>query len=216
MIEVTYTTHQSSYSIKKVLSEVLSKKEVISFDTETKGVYPKEERAVAKEMLKEELEPEVKRQASMIAANSGLSHPSLVEVTHFIFGTSEDHSVIIIADSYQKELLVWNWLKNYKGKVLIHNTLFDLKLMHHRVKSFPKDYEDTALIAKVLINDVENWRSKNGLKLLMGSHYDPAWTLIDEYEPEDLMDTKFLRYASIDGAATFKLWFDIKEFLNDN
>ena len=45
----------------------------------------------------------------------------------------------------------------------------------------------------------------------MVSHYSPKWTLIDEYEPDNPKEEKFLRYAAIDGAATYYLWNLIKQ-----
>ena len=142
-------------------------------------------------------------------SNSGLSYPELIKVTHFVFGISESESVIIICNDTITELKVWNWLSKFKGKLLIHNTLYDLKIMHNRIGVVPEDYEDTQLLAKCLINHALAWKAKVGLKELMADDYDPGWTLIDDYEPEDLKDPRFLRYAAIDGAATFKLWCDI-------
>jgi hypothetical protein len=142
-----------------------------------------------------------------------LSFPSLVNVTHFIFGVSDHESVILICDNHSLELFIWNWIANYRGLLLVHNTLFDLKLMYHRVRKLPRNYEDTQLLAKCLTNNVNIWKCKVGLKDLMGDYYEPAWAMMDVYEPDDPRDIKFLVYCSIDGAATFKLWHDIQDFM---
>ena len=212
-INVSYGVYSTRWHIDKALCKLMAHP-VLSFDTETKGVYSKPERQEAKQYLKNAGIPiDNKRIALQVAENSGLSFPSLVNVTHFIFGTSEDHSEVMVCNNYQLELFIWNWVAHYPGVLLIHNTLFDLKLMFHRINAFPLNYEDTALMAKTLVNNVDVWKAKVGLKELMGSYYDPAWTLIDEYEPDNLKDRKFLRYAAIDGAATFKLWYDIQDYL---
>lgn len=211
MIKVNFEVFSSAFQISKCLQR-LSQLPVLSFDTEVAGIYPKSDRAEAKKILKSDnASREAIKLASLVEANSGLSFPSLVRVTHFVFGTGINSAVILVCDTPTKEMLVWNWVAKYPGKLIIHNTLFDLKIMYHRVQALPLDYEDSQLLAKAYTNNAENWKAKVGLKDLMASHYDPAWTLIDEYEPEDLHDPKFLRYASIDGAACFKLWLELQE-----
>ena len=143
-----------------------------------------------------------------------MSYPSLVNVSHFVFGLSRKQSIILIVNNEREELNVWNWIRNYKGLLLIHNTLFDLKVMYHRVGCLPEYYEDTQIMAKSLINNSNNWKSKVALKVLMGSHYSPEWTLIDEYEPENPRDPKFLMYTAIDGASTFFLYELLQEEFN--
>lgn len=213
MIKVNYTVSSSRYLIQKKLKD-LATRPVLSFDTETKGVYPKSERKEAQQLLDKtpDLTPEELKLYRMVAGNNGLSFPSLVTTTHFIFGTARDHSEIIICNDPATELMVWRWVAAYKGLLLIHNTLFDLKIMFNRVGCFPQNYEDSALLAKCYINHVNIWKAKTGLKEIMGAHYDPSWSIMDDYEPEDLRDPKFLKYASIDGAATFHLWEDLQEY----
>ena len=75
-------------------------------------------------------------------------------------------------------------------------------MVYHRTGSFPKDYEDTQQLAKSLINDANNYRSRTGLKLLVGSYYPPKWSMKEEtdYEVKDLKDKDFLEYCSYDGS----------------
>jgi hypothetical protein len=150
-----------------------------------------------------------------VANNDGLSYPSLIKTTHFVFGTSKYHSIIFIPPTNHLEVMIWNWLRNFRGKLLIHNTLFDLKVMYHRVGDLPHDYEDTALMAKCLINNSDAWRAKVGLKEQMGHLYKSAWSLYDKYEPEDPKNPDFLEYAAIDGAATVYLYELIMEEADD-
>ena len=213
-IKVTFEVHANRWHIAKAL-EKLAKHKVLSFDTETAGVYSKAERSEAKEYLKNKDIPlDMKIFALQVAENSGLSFPSLSSTTHFIFGTSESNSVILVCNNPMLEMYIWNWVAEYNGLLIIHNALFDIKTMYHRIGKFPKNYEDSQLLAKCLTNNVEVWNSKVGLKDLMGSYYDPMWVILtDEYEPANLKDKKFLRYCSIDGAATFKLWLDIQDYM---
>jgi len=103
---------------------------------------------------------------------------------------------------------VWNWLAKYQGHVVVHNALFDFKIMHHRVNQLPQSYDDTQIMARVQTNDADEFEGKVGLKELMGSYYNPKWTLLDEdgYDVVDYKNEAFLRYCAIDGAATFKLY----------
>jgi hypothetical protein len=213
MIKVEYEVHSTMWHIKKCLQE-LQNVPMLSFDTETRGVYTPVERYEAKEYLKKENIPvNEKTLALQVANNSGLSFPTLVNVTHFVFGLTDHSSIVIICDRPQLEKIIWNWIAQYPGKMLVHNTLYDLKIMYSRVGKLPKDYEDTALLAKCMTNNSATWKAKVGLKDLMASYYDPKWALMDDYEPINLKDPGFLMYAAIDGAATVKLWNDIQEYL---
>ncbi len=213
VIRVEHEVHSNKWHIAKALAE-LAKYDLLSFDTETAGVYPKADRAEATAYLKgKDLPVDSKSLALQVEANSGLSFPSLVSVTHFVFGTSDHSSVILICDNPQLELFIWKWIAGYEGKLIIHNALFDLKIMYHRIGKYPKDYDDSQLLAKCLTNNVEVFKARVGLKDLMGSYYDPMWILVDEYEPANLKDPKFIQYAGIDGAATIKLWYDIQEHM---
>jgi len=212
-IKVDFEVHANRWHIAKALDK-LAEHKVLSFDTETAGVYSKDERAEAKAYLKNKDIPlKMKIFALQVAENSGLSFPSLSSTTHFIFGTSENSSVVIVCDNPMLEMYIWNWVAEYNGLLIVHNALFDLKIMYHRTGKFPKNYEDTQLLAKCMTNNVEVWNSKVGLKDLMGSYYDPMWVLVDEYEPANLKNPKFIKYCSIDGAATFKLWLDIQKYM---
>jgi hypothetical protein len=209
MIKVEYDLRVTSWGIKDKLADLVDI-DHMSFDIETKGLYAKEQRKEAIKLLDLNLDLYTHKLASVVANNSGLSFPSLVETTHFIFGMSESKSIVLVPPNRQSELYIWNWLARYPGLLLIHNALFDLKVMYHRIKQLPKRYDDTALMLKTLINNSDVWKAKIGLKEVMGDYYSPAWALYDEYEPDDARNPKFLIYAATDGAATFKLWVDIQ------
>ena len=212
MINVKYKTFNTFYHINKILHKLNSIK-LLAFDVETRSIYSQDEIAEAKNLLKnpELLSPKDLILSKQVAKSSGLSFPSLIKTTHFILGLSKNESVIIVAQDYKTEMLMWNWVVNYPGKLIVHNTGFDLKICYQRTKKFPIDYEDSQLLAKTLINDSETWKARVGLKILMGSYYDPKWSLFKDYDNKNLNDKKGLDYASIDGAATFYLWKLLQE-----
>jgi len=210
MIEVTREVCKTPWTIKLQL-DALCTNPMMSFDIETSGLYSKEERKEAMKLTAENLSTEVHKLVSVVANNNGLSHPAITRTTHFIFGVSRSHSIIMVPPHEHSELFIWNWLSKYQGKLLIHNALFDLKVMYHRIKKLPVDYEDTMLMLKTLINNSDVWKAKTGLKDVMEGYYDPSWSLYDQYEPENPLDLNFLDYAAIDGAATYHLYDLIME-----
>lgn len=212
MIKVTYDVAATRFNIKKTIKR-LSEKSVMSFDTETSGVYPKQDRKLAQKLLDKDPDLTIDQIKSyrLVAGNSGLSFPSLVSTTHFIFGLSNSHSVILIPDSSHTEMEIWEFVAYHEGLFLIHNALFDLQIMYNRIKKLPKNYVDTAIISKCFVNHVDVWKAKVSLKEMMKDQYDPSWSLYDNYEPENPKDPKFLRYCAIDGAATFNLWEEIED-----
>jgi len=213
-IDVSYTLYASTYAINQGLKN-LNVVDLLSFDVETAGLYTPAQRKHALQLLSLDTQIADHKLASVVANNSGLSFPSVTETTHFIFGTGIDHSVIFVTDTHQKEMQVWRWLCNFKGLLVIHNALFDLKIMYVRTGRFPQNYEDTQLLLKSLINNADTWKAKVGLKDVMGEYYAPEWALYDKYEPDNLKDEKFLSYAATDGAATYHLYQNLLEHLND-
>jgi len=214
IIEVEYKLYTSTYSIRNKIPELLANNSIISFDCETRSVYNKSDRDDAKEYLKQVTTADpLYSQARMVAESSGLSYPSLVRTTHFLFGESKNKSHIVVCYTRELEVYLWNLIADYKGKLLVHNALYDLKIMYQRTGKLPIDYVDTALMVKCLINHTEIWKAKVGLKGLMGEYYDPRWSLMNDYEPVNLKDNEFIRYCSIDAASTYYLHeLVLKEF----
>ena len=216
IIDVEYVLYTSNYSIKMQLPKLLKKHKMLSFDTETRSVYNKETRKEASDYLKDSSpSDDLYRQARVVAESSGLSFPSIVNTTHFIFGESRYKSHVIVCSDEKLELFIWNLVADYEGKLLVHNALFDLKIMYQRTKRMPKNYVDTSLLVKCLINHVNIWKCKTSLKELMGVYYSPKWLLMNDYEPVDLKNTKFLMYAAIDGSATYYLYELIQKQLEE-
>ena len=208
VINVDFTLYTSNYGIRKNLPKLLARCNILSFDTEVRSIYNKEERAEAKEYLKDS-DPTDKlyKQARVVSESSGLSYPSIVRTTHFIFGESRDKSHVVVCTTPEMEMFIWNLIVEYEGLLLVHNSLFDLKICYERTGKLPKNYKDTALMVKCLINHVNIWKAKVGLKELMGEYYPPKWSLLaGDYETINLKDEAFILYCAIDGCATWYLY----------
>lgn len=214
-IKVDYNVYTTPDDIINNLENLLNTENLLAFDVETRSVYDKELRKEATQYLKTATyKDDYYKQALLVSNSSGLSHPSIVHTTHFILSNSKDFSYIFVVRCEELELKIWNLLANYTGTFIIHNALFDLKIMHHRTNKLPKKYVDTSIYAKCFINHVKTYESRVGLKILMETYYDSKWTLLaEDYEPEDLTDKNFLHYCSIDGAATYYLYELIQESL---
>ena len=95
--EVSWTLYTSTYSIRNTLPKVLKRCSILSFDTETRSVYDKETRAEAKAYLKEgHVKDELYKQARVVAESSGLSFPSIVKTTHFVFLKSSGFKIFFL------------------------------------------------------------------------------------------------------------------------
>lgn len=206
-IDVEVVLYTSSYAIRKHLPKIFSTAPLLSFDVETRSVYKKEERGEATEYLKDSNPADdLYQQALVVSNSSGLSFPSIVKTTHFIFGESRCKAHVVVISSDRDEMFMWDLISKFKGKFLVHNSLFDLKIMYQRTGKLPENFVDTALIVKCFINHVNIWKAKTGLKVLMAEYYSPKWVLMNDYEPKNLKDKNFIQYAGIDGAATFHLY----------
>ena len=217
-LTVKYKTFGTLYSIRKELERIEKTCSIVSFDIETRSIYNKEQRDMAKQYLAmwDNLPIERVNELTRILYSSGLSHPSMVQTTHIIIGLDLEYSSIFIVDE-KLEKYVFNWLVRSKLKFIIHNASFDLQVVYHRTGKFPEDYEDTQQLAKALINDCNNYHSKTGLKLLVGSYYPPRWSIKEEtdYEVRNLKDEHFLEYCAIDGSAALLLWSNLQESIKE-
>jgi hypothetical protein len=211
--EVKYEMFGTLYSINKQL-QILNRLPVLGFDVETRSMYTQEEVKEANKLLKkpEDIHPDHLIHVKQVARSSGLSNPRIILTTHFIFGLSEDEAIIFVAHDQRTETVIWDWLVKYKGKLLVHNSGFDLKICYQRTGRLPVDYEDTQLLAKCYINNAIVWKGKTGLKELMGGYYNPKWSLFEDYNIRNLKDKQFLDYCAIDGAAVVKLWNQLQEY----
>lgn len=92
-------------------------------------------------------------------------------------------------------------------------TTFDFKHIYYHTSQFPRNYEDTALLAKCLLNNVDINLATVGLKELAGKWYG-SWSVSPDYfTKEQMYDPSLLLYAATDACATFKLWHSIQNHI---
>ena len=83
---------------------------------------------------------------------------------------------------------------------------YDFKHIYYYTKRFPINYEDTQILAKTLINHVNTFKAKTGLKELAGHMYGSWGISSDNFDLSRMYDEHVLKYAAIDSCATLWLW----------
>lgn len=141
---------------------------------------------------------------------TALDHPYHCVITHFSFATSADTGKVIICSSSEIRDLVLDFLTETELTQVWHNASYDFKHIYFNTRKFPKVYEDTQILAKTLINNVDVFKAKTGLKELAGYKYG-AWAVSSDYFTIDEMyNEDLLKYACIDAAATYWLWEELQ------
>lgn len=147
-------------------------------------------------------------------ASTGLSHPSMVDITHLSVAYSETEAYVIITDTPKLRSLVFNWLVTTDRLQIWHNLSFDSRLIYHATGKFPLNYEDSQIFAKTLLNHVEVHKANTGLKHLQGWKYG-AWAVAaDSFNMSRMYDEDVLLYAATDACATLSLYNELRAYVS--
>ena len=186
---------------------------VAAFDFEAASMTTAADKARYNALLSSATDPEYARQLRQKLSATGLSHPSIAQVTHLAVGTSETDAFVLIISSKSMLRLIMTFLTTATVKQIWHNAIFDFKHIYYHTRKFPIDYEDSRQLAKSIINHAENHKSNTKLKYLMGYKYG-AWSVTpDVFVTENLHDENLIKYAAYDAASTFALWGELQQFL---
>lgn len=186
--------------------------ELIACDFETASRF----KTTTKECLKlsvdriSDLKEKIK--ISQYIESTGLSHPSLSTVTHLSIAWSDRDAIVLVCDNDTIIKTMYNYLVTTDNKQLWHNGgNFDFKFIYHHTKKLPKNYIDTLLLAKTLINDANANEARVNLKDLMGWKYG-RWAQVKEglFTLENMYNETMIKYAATDACATYSLYQDIK------
>lgn len=156
-----------------------------------------------------------KRAAQARMRATALDHPSHLTITHLSVAWSESDAYVFIIDSTKLLNRILYWLTNTKVTQVWHNFSYDGKLIHHFTGKFPHHVEDTQLLAKCILNHVEVFKAKTGLKELAG-HKFGEWSIsADNFNLTQMHEAHVLKYAATDACATFWLWNSINSYIKD-
>ena len=210
MIKVDYKHTSIPYLIHQYLREIDHNHKLIACDFETAN------KCSSKEMELLQVRYNLKPSLSLLQQieATGLSHPSLTVITHLSIAWSDRDAIVIVCDTDLNRRIVYNWLISTDCVQLWHNLSFDGKYIVYHTGRLPKNYEDTQLYTKTLVNDADNQESLTGLKHLMGNYYGD-WALTEDiqFTLENMYDPRMIKYAAIDACATYKLYQLINEQL---
>lgn len=214
-IKVNYQSTSDVEQAKLWLSE-LESYEQIGADFESAIRYTDEECEQFKSTYENELLPKlVRMDARSKYRATALDHISHIDITHFQAAWTESDSYVFILDSYEITELVLHWLITTKVKQIWHNASYDFRLIYGLTGEFPKNYEDTQIYAKTLLNHVEIQKARTGLKELAGHAYG-SWGISEDcFTKSQMYDDHVLKYAATDPCATLYLWNRILEDVDD-
>jgi hypothetical protein len=212
-IQVKYKYTNNIYKAKCWLEDV---PDIFGADFETASKFTAKEKEIIKFRLNNfKMSKEQRRVYEQQVMSSGLSHPSMVVITHLSIGLSENEAFVIVCDTPHIRQLVYDFLVATPSKQIWHNASFDFKHIKYHTGKIPKNFEDTMLLAKCLINDCNSFRDRVGLKELM-SHKFGDWAISkDEFTLEEMYKESTIKYASIDSVSTLHLWYDINKEIKE-
>ena len=188
--------------------------DTIACDFEAASKYTNEEREAMKVELETETNPNKRIKLSAAINSNALSHPYYVAPTHLSIAWSETDAIVIVMPNDRIRRYIMRWLVHTSRKQLWHNFGYDGKLIYYWTRGkLPKDIEDTALLAKTLLNHVEVWKANVKLKHLMGYKYGSWAVSSDKFDLSHIHDESLIKYAAIDACAGMALWNSMQQHM---
>ena len=213
-IIVNYESTNDATTAKQWL-ESLPK--LIAVDFETAIRYSRKEVQEAQENMVDLEIPKIDRiRHQAIAKATALGHPYHCTITHCNIAWAEDDAYVFIIDNAEIADVILSFLTTTTRKQIWHNYGYDGRFMRYYANADPIDIEDTQILAKTLLNHVETFKAKVGLKDLMGAWYGDWGISSDNFTIEQQHNPEVIKYSAIDAAATFKLWGYLQDFIKEN
>lgn len=208
-IPVNYESSSNLIQIDSWLRELDTHPE-IALDFETAIRYTPAELAEFQAIVDSPTSTKLeKRIAKSKLTATALDHPSHSTITHLSAAWSESDAKVFIINSPKILNRILYWLTTTDTTQIWHNASYDFKQIYYYTHKFPKNYEDTQIFAKTIINHVETYKAKTGLKELAGHWYGDWAISADNFTTSQMYEEHVLRYAATDACATFRLWQSI-------
>lgn len=214
-IKVSYKSTNNLLEANRWLRE-LGKHPELACDFEVSTRYDEAALASFQGILDDESNPKLQRmEARAKLRSNALGHPSHTQLTHLSVAWNETDSIVFILDRPSITRRILQFLITTNQTQIWHNASFDLKHIYYYMGAFPRNFEDTQIYTKTLVNHVEILKATTGLKELAGPAYG-AWGIsTDNFHYDQMYEPKVLLYAATDACATFWIWNRIKENTND-
>lgn len=212
-IEVTYKHTNDAVVAQKWINDL---PDLIAADLETAIRYSEEEVKQAKEDAANEKLPKADRIAATAIANATpLNHPYHCTITHCSIATSEKDALVFVIDNQEIADVVFDYLITTDAVQVWHNYSYDGRFIKYYGGGYPKNLQDTQILAKTLLNNVEVFKARTGLKDLAGGWYGDWGIDSDHFTLDQQHNEKVIKYAAIDACATYKLWGYLNEFISN-
>ena len=209
-IKVNYKYTNNLYKAKQWLDNL---PDLFAADFEIASKYTTKQKELIKLRLEPLLDFEKQRVLLQQLTSDGLSHPSLTSITHLSVAWSDRDSYVIVCDNERIRELILEFLITTNKQQLWHNAVFDFKHINYHTGAIPKNFVDTQILSKCLLNDANSFNDLTGLKELMAYAYGD-WTLSkDSFTLEHMWEETTVRYSATDSASCFKLYEDINKDL---
>lgn len=208
-MKIDYTVTSNSYTAKSILENL---PDPFSIDFEVSSKYSDLEKIeMTKNLDNKNISREDKRLLKQAINSTGLSHPSLTDLICVSLGESSCKAYVINLQNQCVKSIVFNYIISTNKLQIYHNSCYDLGLVYYYTKKYPKNWIDTQLLAKCLLNNVDNSKSLTGLKHLEGNEYGDWGLAKDNFKKEEMNKDYFLRYAATDACATYRLYEELME-----
>lgn len=202
-IKVDYKHTNRPLVAKQWLNELKNRK-VIACDFEAAVKYTEEDRKVLEHIIDEQATPYlVKKQAEAVLAATPLDHPAHSLPTHLSVAWADNEAYVFVLDKPAMLNVVMQFLVTTDVKQVWHRATYDFMHIYYHTGKMPKDYEDSQIFAKVLLNHVDVHKANTGLKELAGHAYGEWGIASDSFVTENMFDPTMLKYAATDACATY-------------
>jgi len=209
-IKVNYQSTSNPFLAQKWLSAL---PDFFAADFEVANKYTEEQRIAFTHIVDTSTDKLERITAQSKLDSNQLGHPSHNELTHLQVAWSESEAYVFILDNRSILNVILNFLIKTKSKQVWHNASYDFKYIQYLTGKFPINYEDTQILAKTILNHVDVFKARTGLKHLAGHRYG-AWGISsDNFTKEQMYDPNVLLYAATDACATYWLWTEIQDNL---
>lgn len=216
-------TIQVNYQVTSNVNEAdrwlrfLETQPLIACDFEVAIRYTSDELAYFQSIVDDESQPKLARiDARSKLQATALDHPSHTTLTHLSVAWSESNAYVFILDNVKITRRILYWLTHTEVKQVWHNLSFDARQIHYRTGLFPINYEDSQLAAKCILNHVETYKAKTGLKELAGHMFGDWGISADNFTLAQMYEPHVLKYAATDACACYWLWNSIQTYIKDS
>lgn len=206
--------YEAVYCPNRGLEILNSMPSLFAADFETAVRYTPEDYETFRAILDDPNSPRLAKVEASAALNAtALGHPYHCVITHFSIAAAEDMGYTFVFDNPGLGNLVLDFLTTTESTQVWHNYGYDGRFIRYYTGKDVKSLEDSAILAKTLLNHCDSSKATVGLKSLAGQWFGDWGVAPDVFDIKSIHDPKVHLYAATDACATFKLWHYLQKFV---